>query len=74
METVNGFTIVARAFDRNGQMCILGVRNRGGDGTGFEFEYVTAWQGNRGDSFWHSGHYSNSWLTAFSDFQQRVSA
>jgi hypothetical protein len=72
LETLNGFSVIARAFDRNGQMIILAVRNRGEDGTGIEFEYVNATMGNRGDRFWHHGRYSNSWLSAFSDFQQRV--
>jgi hypothetical protein len=74
VRTVNGFTIIASAFDRNGQIIIFGVRERGENENGPEFEYVNAMMGNRDDSFWHQGNYSNSWLTAFSDFQQRVAA
>lgn len=71
LEMVNGFTIIARAFDRRGRWVILAVRRRGEDGTPFEFEYVTAYH-NRGDSFWDAGRYSNSWMTAFDGFSQEV--
>lgn len=70
METVNGFTIIARAFDRNGHSVILAVRESLSHPGGFE--YVSAWH-NAGDNQWWAGHYSGSYITAFSEFQQRVS-
>lgn len=71
LEIVNGFAIVKREFDRNGQSCILAVRRLSHNR---QFEYVTAWH-VPGDSQWWAGHYfdGHSGLeNALSDFNSRV--
>jgi hypothetical protein len=76
LEKVNGFSVIARAFDRNGQSLILAVRRFSPNLVAgkWEFEYVTAWH-NRGETFWHAGNYhsgTNGLDRAIEDFHSRV--
>lgn len=76
LEIVNGYSIIARATDRNGQLLILAVKQfREGHGMRhWEFEYVTAWH-VPGEPFWNAGHYHsghNSLSRAVEDFNSRV--
>ena len=70
LETVNGFVVIARAFDRNGQSLILAARRH----SILDFEYVTAWH-SAGAKEWVAGHYHSGYSgldRAIEDFKARV--
>lgn len=69
LEMVNGFTVIAREFDRNGHPVILAVKPSISHKSGFE--YVSAWH-SPGDKEWYNGHYNGSYFSAFRDFNSRV--
>lgn len=69
LEMVNGFTVVAREFDRNGHPVILAVKPSISHKSGFE--YVTAWHSD-GEKEWWAGHYFGTFGSAARDFNFRV--